>query len=340
MLKHLTLQGYPLKPALFLAPMAGVTHSAFRRLIADFGGYGALFTEMLSGRAILHENLESSPFTKQRAKEGKVIYQLQLNGYENIKEILTKITHLTPFGIDLNLGCPAPNIRKQKAGTELFADYHRLQQVLETIRENWQGIFSIKCRLGDNPQHWLQSFKQRLALFAQYDVDMIIVHPRFTREKLKRRSRWEFFSVIADHTDIPLIGNGDITNMDQIKKNRQLLSPLSGLMLGRIAIICPWIFRQFSQAFDQSTDPLVQEPIDYYQVWKTFFLYTIEDFPEERALGRIKEFSAYYARNFFYGHELYRLVQSARSLEEILARASNFLQSNPQRSYNPSPVGI
>ncbi len=60
----------PSSPTLFCAPMAGVTHSAFRRLLADFGGYGAIYTELLAGRQMVNEEAGKSPYLKRRAEEG------------------------------------------------------------------------------------------------------------------------------------------------------------------------------------------------------------------------------------------------------------------------------
>ena len=100
-----------LTPALFLAPMAGVTHSAFRRLLSDFGGYGALFTEMISASAFLHERSDISPFTKRRECEGPVIFQFRISGAEDVEAVIAKAAALEPAAIDLNLGCPAPRSR-------------------------------------------------------------------------------------------------------------------------------------------------------------------------------------------------------------------------------------
>ncbi len=341
MFEQITLNSRKIQPALFLAPMAGVTHSAFRRLIADFGGYGALFTEMLSGNSLLHEDLISSPFTKSRETEGNVIYQLLLSGDEDIPAIIEKIASLKPAGIDLNLGCPAPKIRKRSAGISLFHDTRRLENTLETLRRYWDGILSVKCRLGHESDRWKDTFIERLKIFECYKIDAITLHPRFSKDKLKRRARWELFSWIADLTDIPLIGNGDIISPAQITQNKHLFSALSGLMLGRIAVVKPWIFNLFSQHFTTlQTETFSEETINYAAVWETFYHYTCEDFPPEKAIGRIKEFSTYFARNFFFGHELYRIVQGARNLDILYDAAIIFLKADPKISREISVAGI
>ena len=274
-----------------------------------------------------------------------------------------RISTTSPFAIDLNLGCPAPNIKKRTAGAALFNDNERLNRTLNTLRKNWDGIFTVKCRLGHESKNWKQDFKEKLTLFENNGIDAIIVHPRFSEDKLKRRARWEHFSWIAEHTTLPIIGNGDILSPDQLKDNKELFSPLSGLMLGRITAVKPWIFKDFYNALcsDTSEPTHVNYPkyriilsrsgqtilnmpchlTHYYtDVWETFYKYTLEDFPPEKAIGRIKEFSTYYARNFFFGHELYSAVQGAKSLEEIFKSAMAFLDNNPKVSGSVSVAGI
>jgi len=118
----LTLRGVVFDPPLFCAPMAAITHSAFRRLLGDFGGTGALFTEMLSARMILREDIQRSPCLKRRACEGKVIYQLMATETARLDEIIERLAPLKPDGLDLNIACSAYNVLEQGGGTDLFDD--------------------------------------------------------------------------------------------------------------------------------------------------------------------------------------------------------------------------
>jgi len=315
--KSLCIDCKTFTPALFLAPMAGVTHSAFRRLISDFGGYGALTTEMLSATAFFRENPAVSPFSRRRECEGPVIYQLRTNGEDILEAAIEKLEALNPAAIDLNLGCPAPEIQKQASGAALFRDFGRLRRVLSRIRTVYKGTLFVKCRLGDASENWRTPFIERLRLFEDYGVGAITVHPRFSNEKLKRRARWREFPWIAAQTGIPVIGNGDIRSLRDVLEHSELFEPLAGLMLGRIAAQKPWIFREFSNL--QTLD------ISYAEVWDRLCRYTVEDFPPEKAIGRMKEFTAYFAQNFFFGHELFKESRRARDIEELRAGAFRFL---------------
>jgi tRNA-dihydrouridine synthase B len=322
MFESMQLNGKAVAPALFLAPMAGITNSAFRRLLADFGGYGALTTEMLSASAFLRENPAQSAFSRRRDCEGPVIYQLRISGEENLEAVFAKLEELNPAAIDLNLGCPAPEIQKQASGAALFRDFERLRQVLTRIRACYRGALTVKCRLGDDPERWREPFVERLRLFEDSDVHAITVHPRFSTEKLKRRARWQEFPWIAARTRLAVIGNGDVRTVRDVRDNADCFGPLAGLMLGRIVAQKPWIFREFAGL------PLVE--IHFAEVWDRLYRYTLEDLPPERAIGRLKEFTAYFSNNFFFGHELFKACQKARSVFEIRGAAMRFLESNPE----------
>lgn len=327
MFESLRLGSHVIEPALFLAPMAGVTHSAFRRLLSDFGGYGALYTEMLSGPAFLKEKLEESPYTRRRPCEGDVIYQFRFSGDEPVEAILARMPEVEAIAVDLNLGCPAPEIQQKACGAALWRDFDRLKAVMTRIRACYDGPLTIKCRLGDDPENWREPFKERLRLFEDLGVEALTLHPRFSTEKLKRIARWREFPWVCEQTSIPVIGNGDIRSLGDIQSHLEFFTPLKGLMLGRMVAVKPWLFREFG------SEPLPE--LDHLEIWDRFYRYTLEDFPKERALGRLKEFTTYYAQNFTFGHLLRSAVQSSTDVEMAKARALAFLERRPQLSLNP-----
>ncbi len=321
MFERIEIDGRTFAPALFLAPMEGVTNSAFRRLLSDFGGYGALFTEMLSAGAFLQEKTRESSFTKRRDCEGPVIYQFGASGREDLEAVIRKLPELGAAAVDLNLGCPAPKVKANGWGVALCADFPRLRDVLERLRRGYQGTLTVKCRLGDDPGNWREGFLERVRLFEDVGVDALTVHARFSGEKLKRRPRWEEFPWIAARTKLPVIGNGDICSPLDIERNRAFFEPLAGLMLGRIAVVKPWIFREFAG--------LPVGEIDHADIWDRLYRYTLEDMPPERAFGRLMDFSYYFAKNFLFGHGFHASLQKATTPAEIREAALRFLASGP-----------
>ncbi len=314
MYHSLTIGRSTFAPALFCAPMAEITHSAFRRLLADFGGYGALFTEMLSAKALLREDPALSPYVKKRPNEGQLFYQILINGSEPLEAIAERLTAWGAAGLDINCACPAPAIKALRAGAFLFEDRVRLAQTLQTIRRCFSGPLTVKIRLGHNQPGWPEQLRERLQLLEDHGVDALTLHPRFRDEKLKRSARHTWLPWVAAQCRLPLIANGDITGPAYVQARADCFAAAAGLMIGRQAVVQPWIFAQWHQA----------RAVDHAAIWERLCQYTYEDFQPRQALIRMKIFTTYYARNFVWGHSLFKAVQRARDLTALRTAAQEF----------------
>jgi tRNA-dihydrouridine synthase len=309
---------------LYSAPLAGISHSAFRRLLSDYGGYDYLFTEMLSVRALLNENIFDSPYTKKRTREGRVIYQLMINAnqIDLLPAIVETLSALDPWGIDINLGCPAPAARQRGCGVRLFEDLNSVELILRTIRRYWSKNLSVKCRLGSRKSDWKPHFMRFLDLMEDSAVDSITLHPRFREDKLRgrvcERAYGDFFSTRS----LSCVGNGNITDATDFTDSRY--AALSGFMIGRAAVCKPWIFKKIK-------DGCSEKELDFFHIWHTFCTYVLEDFPEEKALGRIKQFTSYFCQNFTFAHTLYSASMGSKSLPELIRKAEDFFTGTPPR---------
>lgn len=330
MFEETNIRGIPFHPALFCAPLAGITHSAFRRLVAEFGGCGAFWTEMLSAKQILNEDLRGSPYLRRRPIEGKVIYQLMICDADRLDRVIGRLSEISPDGIDINLACHAPTIRRLDAGSQLFENLSVLTSVLKTVRTCWPGLLTAKIRLGCEAPEWKERFVERMKLFEDSGVDAVVLHPRFFEDKFKRRARHELLAWAASLTRLPLIANGDITGAETIRKTPELFKSACGLMIGRMAVARPWMFASWDQ-------PL---KIDHTDVWRRLLDYICEDFKPEIAISRIKIFTEYYARNFQFGHSFYTAVQNAPTLETVRERADAFFSTSPTLNSEPSLMGL
>lgn len=327
----LTLRGITFAPARFGAPLSGFTHSALRRLVADFGGHGGLFTEMLCGHWLLREDLARSPAVKRRPAEGPVIYQLMLTEPEQATLVVDRLAPLRPAGLDLNGACPAPKIRQRGAGAELFADAPRLGAMVAALRRAWPGLLTVKIRLGQRRPDWWAVLGERLQQLEDLGVDAVTVHPRFADEKLKRRARHELFPQLLARTRLPLIACGDLHGPEAVRRHAVALAGVAGVMVGRMMVVRPWVFRAW------------QEPgfrPDPAAVWRRYAQYVREDFPEPGAFQAAKAFVTYFARNFRFGHRLYTLAQRAGDWRELEASVNGFFEPPPDWLNEPDLSGL
>jgi tRNA-dihydrouridine synthase len=309
--------------------MAGLTHSAFRRLVGELGGCDLVYTEMLAGTRLLVESPDS-PYLRRRPGDGRVVYQLLLRDERRIDQIVDRLRLCAPDGLDINCGCPAAGIRFIGGGSDLFEDGARLAAVLSAVRRVWQGPLSAKIRLGRAPEaHWRERFLDRLQRIREAGVDSLTVNPRFAVDRLTRPARHDLLPWICAEAGIPVLANGDITGPETLAAHPEYFADCAGVMLGRMAVVRPWVFAAWRQGVGY-------EPPAAGEVWRRLVAYMREDFPPERLALRLKHVTGWYSRNFVYGHLLAGQVRHLRDTETLRRRMEEFLASAPATVRRPS----
>jgi tRNA-dihydrouridine synthase len=319
-----------LSPARFSAPLAGFTHSAFRRLLSEFGGCGAVWTEMLAGPQILNEDFQRSPWLRRTPRDPMLVYQLMLRDGDPIERILARLSEHGVEAIDLNLACDALSIRACEAGSALFENLEALHSVVRSVRQHWPALFFVKIRLGSRRPDWRSRLVQRLRLLTDAGVDSITVHPRFFEEKFRRRARLELLPWLHSLTTVPLIANGDLRSPAQVKRGSKDLEPARAIMLGRMAVARPWIFASWNH-------PVI---VDVPGVWMTMADYLLEAFPPTLALRRMKMFTRYFAVNFALGHRFRVAIQNSPTWEKAREAARAFFDTQPRLLHEPIVAGL
>jgi len=218
--------------------MAELSHRALRELIEGFGGCDEYFTEMISAPALL----AAGPFEKWYIDNGpcpeKLVYQLVGADSSHITGAAALLNPLECRGIDLNMGCCAPLIRKTGGGIAWMASIDRAGELVRELRKAVKRRLSVKLRIGFTENlEYLVNFCRRL---ESEGVELITLHPRTAKEKLKRLARWDFVGALRQELGIPVAGNGDITSAESLIKRAN--GPCDAVMVGRAAVRQPWIF--------------------------------------------------------------------------------------------------
>jgi tRNA-dihydrouridine synthase B len=315
----LVLRNLTVFPPLALAPMVGLSHSAMRSLVQEEGGLGLLFTEMLSARTLPDENERHSPLLIKSAGERPLFYQLFLHDEEEVEPAVRKLIDFDAQGIDLNLGCPAPKLRKQGAGCYLVKDPLRLRTVVARLRRATNLPISAKIRLGDRLD--AAALAELCRMLAGEGMDLLTVHGRLHGEKFCRKPRWDWIGKVKDMVSLPVLANGGIFSVDDARDCLQM-SNADGLMIGRGAAWRPWLLADISREIYGVLDLPARRTKE--QVYFRFIELLQERFPEERQLGRLKQFTHYFSGTYTFGHHLAMAVQTSDSLAQAADRAEEF----------------
>ncbi len=303
---------------LLLAPMAGLTHSALRTLLLSFGGIGLLSTEMLSARRLPVENNKISPYLITTEAEHPLSYQLLIT---DVQEVIPAIEALHRFAadfIDINFGCPAPRVRKSGGGSSLMSNPELVRDIIRTARKSTHLPLSAKIRLGECLDE--STLRDFCLMLQDEGLDLLTVHARLRGESFARKPRWEWVGKVKKWLDIPVVANGGIFSVDDAARCLSL-SGADGLMIGRAAAQKPWLFAEIARAL-YSVD-VQGVSICLPQIYGQFVV-GLSRFRPERRLGRLKEFSHYFALNYAFGHHLAMSVQKSTTVEQAWQQATDF----------------
>lgn len=304
-------------PPLVLAPMAGLTHAPLRRLLGDLGGVGLFYSEMLSARALRHEAPGRSRFLSPTEKGRPLCLQIFAAEPDQIAPAVAAGGAWKPEAWDLNFGCPAPEILKQGAGAALTRDLGRAWQMAEAMRAAAPGPLIFKIRVEEDRSRLLDFVR----MLETAGADAIAVHGRSAREKLCRPARWELIAAVAAAVRIPVIGNGDVRTAQEAER---MLAETGcrGVMIGRAAAERPWIFREIAARWGLPVPPLRLRTRS--AVYRRLAKLLREHYGHPRDLYRLREFTGYFARNYKFGHQLWKGVLNAPDVRTARSLAKEF----------------
>ncbi len=239
----------------FLAPMAGVSDPALR-LQCKMMGAGLVVTELTSIHSIVarYQRLESdqniSNFIEFDPKERPLSIQLFGSDLEALSQA-AKIVE--PFFdiIDYNMGCPAPHITQQMAGAALLQEADLTRQIFETLVDAVRLPITLKIRAGitDDTRHLFRDISK---IAEDQGVEMITLHPRTVYQGYSGRADWNLIRELKSITDIPIVGNGDITTPEDAARMINH-TRCDYVMIGRAAMGNPFLFEQINDYLNTGT---------------------------------------------------------------------------------------
>ncbi len=315
----LIVRNLVISPPIALAPMVGLSHSALRTLVQEEGGVGLLFSEMLAAGRLPHDNQCCSPLLIRSADEFPLFYQLVTADEAAIGPAIEKLHEFGAQGVDLNLGCPAPLQRRLGAGLSLAKDQVQMCKVLRRLRVCTDLPVSVKIRLGD----CLDAIKltELCRLLEGEGVDLITIHARLNGEKFCRKPRWSSIGKIRGAVSVPILVNGGIFSVDDARTSLEQ-SGADGLMIGRGAVEKPRLCANIAREL-YGIPTNCQQRSDA-EIYFKFVSLLEQRFSSERRLGRLKQFTTYYAAPFTFGHHLASSIQSSSTVDQAKQRATDF----------------
>lgn len=315
-----TVGNIQLATNLFLAPIAGYCDLSFRLIARSYGGVGLACTDLISPEGILRENQGSLVLAMTTPEDSPLCMQLYGANVDRLCEAARWAEDHGAHVIDINMGCPVDKVTKKNGGSKLLCDPDNTVGMVEKIIKAIRNVpLTCKLRLGwDDSCIVAPQLARRL---EEVGVSLITIHGRTTEMKFSGKARLDGIAeVVAAVKHIPVMGNGDIRTPQDAKQMFEY-TKCAGVMIGRGALITPWIFRDTHAYLTAGIIPPPPTIVEKCDMMRAHF-YNVLKYRDQRiALLEIRKRVSWYAKTMFpclILKQRMRLVASPEEFEQII----------------------
>ncbi|MGF7437882.1 tRNA dihydrouridine synthase DusB [Lentilactobacillus senioris] len=267
---------------LVVAPMAGVTNSAFRVICKEFGA-GLVVCEMISDRGIMYQNQKTLNMMFVDPKEHPMSIQIFGGDKDTLVNAAKFVDQKTSADIiDINMGCPVNKVVRTEAGARWLLDPNKVYEMVASVVDAVNKPVTVKMRTGWDEHH---VFAVENALAAQRaGASAVAMHGRTRKQMYTGVADWDILKQVADQLTIPFMGNGDVKTPEDVKKMIEEVGA-DAAMIGRAVEGNPWMLSRTNHYLE--TGELLPEPtpIDKIQIAKEH-LQRLVDLKGEHAASR------------------------------------------------------
>jgi tRNA-dihydrouridine synthase C len=311
-------------PKLFLAPMEGLGALPFRKAMVSIGGFDEACTEFI--RVPENAHVESLARVYDASALDPYPQAAQIMGSDpNLMAEMTKVLSSKKAPrIELNCGCPSNTVTGRGAGSSLLKTPDLLYKITLAMVQSTTTAVSVKLRTGYQDT---SLFEDNLFAAQEAGACFITLHARTKADGYKNPANWDYIAKAKDILKIPVVGNGDILNIDDALRMLQSTG-CDALMIGRGAVINPWIFWEIKNYF--SGNPTIKTLSDLKNFLEIFIAHIKQDSSEKNKTNHFKQLIHYLFRHTpsLENHKTRVLGQTYASLEGMLAYVFEILENN------------
>lgn len=334
--------------------MDAITHEAFRNLVGRFGGCDEYFNEMINASSLLN----NGPWEKYYLLEGpepeKLVWQLTDKSAEKMAGAARVLAERNGKGIDLNMGCSAPQIAKTGAGIAwMLKPVEETALMVRSVKSEIENAakdgakpkrLSVKLRLGDE-KYTEERFFDFCKMLIDEGVDMITLHARRQKQKHSRHSDWSAVARLCEKfPGFPVVLNGDVKDFESLSLALKTAPKVSGVMIATAAVQKPWIFRELKDSFeaDENAEKLKSSEkneisenaenleFDAEKLALDFIDEVEKCQPPEFWKTRLQRFFAFYCLNFSFGHYFQSQMINISGNDDARERIRQYFEKCPE----------
>jgi tRNA-dihydrouridine synthase B len=330
-----------------VAPMAGMTDTAFRRLVKRHGGCGLVVTEMVSSEGLVRGIDRTLEYAEYTEEERPVSIQIFGGDPPKMAVAARIVRDMGADIVDVNMGCPVPKIAKHNAGCSLMREPEHAARVVEAMVGAVDIPVTVKMRAG-----WAHKDRNAPTLARMVQdagASAITIHGRTAEQSYNGYADWDLVSQVADDLHIPVFGSGDCVEPDQIVE--RMRTGVSGVLVGRGVLRNPWILAQAADLvagseprtvtmrergqflidyIDLLLDQREHEPQGFRHVAPGGLQMSVPATGHERwVINKLRALCAWYSKGLDSGSHLRVGINSANSVAQVRRIIDDFFMTAP-----------
>jgi nifR3 family TIM-barrel protein len=329
------------EPPVVLAPMAGITNTAFRRLCREEmdragAGRGLFVSEMITTRALVERNPKT--FRLIEFQPDETPRSIQLYGVDPAvvgAAVRMIVEDDLADHVDLNFGCPVPKVTRRGGGAALPWRINLFERIVRAAVREARGVVpvTVKVRVGVDPDH--VTYREAGLRAQDAGVACVALHGRTAAQFYSGTADWDRIADLVSLLDIPVLGNGDLWEADDALRMVEQTG-CAGVVIGRGCLGRPWLFADLAAAFAGSSERRRPSLGEVAALMRRHAALLAEWQGEERGVTEFRKHVAWYLKGFAVGGELRVAMASASSLaqlDDLLGRL------DPSQPYPESVIG-
>ncbi len=345
----------PLPSPFVVSPMAGMTDTAFRRLVKRQGGCGLVVSEMVSSEGLVRGIDRTLEYAEYTEEERPVSIQIFGGDPDRMAEAARVVEGMGADIVDVNMGCPVPKIAKHQAGCSLMREPGHAATIIGAMVKAVRIPVTVKMRKGwDDSDLSAPEVARRV---EDAGAAAIAIHGRTAKQSYSGRADWDFVAGVARAVRIPVFGSGDCIEPEQVVERLQ--AGVSGVFVGRGVLRNPWILAQAQDLMEgRAARPVSMEArgrflLDYMQLLLDDRGDEIDGFRhvapgqataapargrERWVINKLRALCAWYTRGMESGSQLRAAVNAAESTRQLREQIGEFFLSGVRPSRPPALV--